>query len=147
MNDEDVTKEIRGETVTASVSDYCAPAIVRTALVNQQRRIGKGNYLVCEGRDIGTVVFPDAELKIFMTASVAERAVRRQKDFKNNGIIKSSEELYDELEITISLKEVGIPKSALKELAFHTYKDAVNMATNPVAMTQKKVLSLIEELY
>lgn len=55
--------------------------------------------------------------------------------------------LYEDLEITLSLKDLGIPKSELPVLAFHTYKDAVNMATNPTAMTQKGILSLIEELY
>jgi len=97
MNGENVTDEIRGDAVTANVSDYCAPTVVRTALVEQQRVIGKGTSLVCEGRDIGTVVFPDADIKIFMTASVQERALRRQKDFKKLGIEKSLEELEAEL--------------------------------------------------
>lgn len=97
MNGEDVSDEIRGETVTANVSDYCAPVVVRTALVGQQRRLALGHSLVCEGRDIGTVVFPEADLKIFMTASARERALRRQKDFHSLGVEKSVEELEEEL--------------------------------------------------
>jgi cytidylate kinase len=97
MNGEDVSEEIRGEAVTARVSDYCAPEVVRTALVGQQRRLALGHSLVCEGRDIGTVVFPDADLKVFMTASVKERALRRQKDFQAMGIEKYVEELEKEL--------------------------------------------------
>jgi cytidylate kinase len=97
MNGEDVSDEIRGEEVTARVSEYCAPMVVRTALVEQQRRIGSGCSLVCEGRDIGTTVFPQAEVKIFMTASVAERAARRKKDFEKLGIVKSDQELMADL--------------------------------------------------
>lgn len=98
MNGENVTEEIRGQAVTANVSDYCAPAVVRSALVEQQRNIGKSCSIVCEGRDIGTVVFPQAELKIFMTASVTERAARRKIDFERMGITKTIEELSMELD-------------------------------------------------
>lgn len=97
MNGEDVSEEIRGEAVTANVSDYCAPAVVRLALVEQQRRIGRECSLVCEGRDIGTTVFPDADLKIFMTASVTERAARRKKDFARMGIEKSIDEIVADI--------------------------------------------------
>jgi cytidylate kinase len=97
MNGEDVSEEIRGHAVTSAVSDYCAPAVVRAALVDQQRKIGSGCSLVCEGRDIGTVVFPGAELKVFMTASVAARAARRKIDFERIGVKKSAEELAAEL--------------------------------------------------
>lgn len=97
LNGEDVSQEIRGSRVTAHVSDYCAPAPVRAALVEQQRAIGRGSSIVCEGRDIGTVVFPDAEVKIFMTASVAERAARRKKDFEKMGIVKTDAELIAEI--------------------------------------------------
>lgn len=97
MNGEDVSEEIRGEVVTANVSDYCAPAVVRTALVEQQRAIGRDSSIVCEGRDIGTVVFPDAELKVFMNASVEERAKRRQKDFLMMGVEKTLDVLMSDL--------------------------------------------------
>lgn len=97
MNGEDVSREIRGEAVTANVSDFCAPSAVRTALVEQQRKISQGTSLVCEGRDIGTVVFPNADIKIFMTASAHERALRRRKDFIALGIEKSLEELEKDL--------------------------------------------------
>ncbi len=98
MNGEDVSDEIRGEAVTARVSEYCAPAVVRSALVDQQRLIGEGCSLVCEGRDIGTTVFPQADLKVFMVASVAQRAARRKKDFEKLGIVKTEQELMADLE-------------------------------------------------
>lgn len=97
MDGEDVTDLIRSDEVTKNVSDYCAPAVVRSALVEQQRAIGSGVSVVCDGRDIGTVVFPNAELKFFMVASVEERARRRLKDFEKLGISKSVEELKSEL--------------------------------------------------
>jgi cytidylate kinase len=98
MDGEDVSEAIRSDEVTKNVSDYCAPKVVRDAMVEQQRRIGAAGSCVCEGRDIGTVVFPDAALKFFMTASVQERARRRRMDFEKLGVIKSIEELSREIE-------------------------------------------------
>ncbi|MDR2693847.1 MAG: (d)CMP kinase [Chitinispirillales bacterium] len=98
MDGEDVSRPVRTDEVTKSVSDYCARDVVRRALVEQQRKIAAGHTVVCEGRDICTVVFPNAEVKIYMTASVEERANRRQKDFAATGINKSLEELISEIE-------------------------------------------------
>ena len=99
MDGEDVTEAVRSDSVTKQVSDYCTPTVVRTALVGQQRRIAAGQSVVCEGRDIGTVVFPEADIKLFMTASVEERANRRQKDFAKMGVTKSIDELVEEISI------------------------------------------------
>jgi cytidylate kinase len=98
MDGEDVSKEIRSDDVTKNVSDYCAIKIVRELLVEQQRNIAKGKNSVAEGRDMASVVFPDAELKIFMTANVETRAKRRQKDFEKLGVKKTIEELSAEIE-------------------------------------------------
>jgi cytidylate kinase len=97
MDGENVSSVIRGEEVTKNVSDYCAVPIVREKLVDMQRDIARGQSVVSEGRDIGTVVFPDAELKFFMTASIEERAKRRMNDFKRMGIGKTKEELIAEI--------------------------------------------------
>jgi cytidylate kinase len=97
LDNENVTLAIRGDEVTRKVSDYCAPAVVRTRLVAKQREIAGAASVVCEGRDIGTAVFPDAELKFFMIASVHERARRRQLDFQHLGITKSIDELVEEI--------------------------------------------------
>lgn len=99
MDGEDVSETIRGDEVTRNVSDYCARDVVRKSLVDQQRAAASGRSVVCEGRDIGTVVFPGAELKIFMIASAEERARRRQKDFLRMGVEKSVEELVEEIKI------------------------------------------------
>jgi cytidylate kinase len=97
MDGDDVSNAIRNDDVTKNVSDYCAVPIVRTNLVALQRKIGNAQSTVCEGRDIGTVVFPNADLKIFMVASVEERAKRRQKDFEKIGVSKSITELIAEI--------------------------------------------------
>ncbi|MDZ8087751.1 MAG: bifunctional pantoate--beta-alanine ligase/(d)CMP kinase [Nostoc sp. DedQUE12b] len=81
----DVTQVIRTIEVTSLVSAIAAQGAVRQALVKQQQSWGKRGGLVAEGRDIGTHVFPDAEVKIFLTASVSERARRRQQDFNTQG--------------------------------------------------------------
>jgi pantoate ligase/cytidylate kinase len=85
LNGEDITTDIRRPEVTANVSAIAAQASVREILVKQQQAIGQGGGVVMEGRDIGTHVFPDAEVKIFLTASAQERAKRRQADLIAQG--------------------------------------------------------------
>ncbi|TAE54327.1 MAG: bifunctional pantoate--beta-alanine ligase/(d)CMP kinase [Nostocales cyanobacterium] len=85
INDKNVTQVIRTVEVTSQVSAIAAQSAVRKALVKQQQIWGQKGGLVAEGRDIGTHVFPDAEVKIFLTASVAERARRRYQDFNKQG--------------------------------------------------------------
>lgn len=79
---EDISEEIRGEKVTTRVSEISAIAAVREKLVELQRQHGENKDAVFEGRDIGTIVFPDAELKIFLTASPEIRAQRRFNELK-----------------------------------------------------------------
>jgi len=85
LNDENVEKEIRQMEVSQYVSRIAAIPEVREMLVAQQQEMGKEKGIVMDGRDIGTVVFPDAELKIFMTASAEERAQRRFKELSERG--------------------------------------------------------------
>ena len=82
----DVTIAIRTAEIDKAVSPTSAAPSVRTALVEQQRRIGANGDYVVEGRDIGTVVFPNAELKIFLTASDEERAHRRVRQNVDRGV-------------------------------------------------------------
>ncbi|MDO4399329.1 MAG: (d)CMP kinase [Coriobacteriia bacterium] len=82
----DVTSEIRTARIDQSVSKVSSHPSVRTALVEQQRRIGSAGDYVVEGRDIGTTVFPDAAVKVFMTASAEERARRRVKQNEERGV-------------------------------------------------------------
>lgn len=82
----DVTRDIRTAEIDRSVSAVSAHPQVRAALVDQQRRIGRAGDYVVEGRDIGTAVFPDAEVKVFLTASNEERARRRVAQNKARGV-------------------------------------------------------------
>ncbi|HLV31862.1 MAG TPA: (d)CMP kinase [Chitinispirillaceae bacterium] len=131
LDGEDITEAIRGEDVTANVSDYCVPVVVREELVRQQREIGHKGSVVCEGRDIGTVVFPDADLKFFMVASVQERARRRQKDFELLGIKKTLEELEKEISLR-DYKDSSRKISPLKKA-----DDAVEMDTTGMTLEQQ----------
>jgi cytidylate kinase len=97
MDKKDVTEAIRSPEVTANVSDYCAVPVVREILVEQQRRIGRQQSSVLEGRDIGTVVFPDADFKFFLIADPKVRAERRQKELAAKGIRRSIEELVTDI--------------------------------------------------
>ncbi len=85
VNGHDVTSAIRSPAVTAQVSVVAAHSCVREALTRQQQAMGERGGLVAEGRDIGTAVFPDAELKVFLTATVSERARRRALDLEQRG--------------------------------------------------------------
>lgn len=80
LNGQNVERQIREMRVSENVSQVSAIRDVRIALVEQQRRMGKERGVVMDGRDIGTVVFPNAELKVFMTADILVRAFRRQKE-------------------------------------------------------------------
>ncbi len=95
INGQDISTEIRSLEVTSKVSAIAALGAVRTALVQQQQSIGRNGGIVAEGRDMCTYVFPDAGVKIFLTATVGERARRRLSDLHANG------------DIDISLAELG----------------------------------------
>ncbi len=85
VNNIDVTEAIRTQAVSSAVSPIAKLGVVRTALVKQQQAIGAQGGIVAEGRDMCTHVFPQAQVKIFLTASVAERARRRQQDLRERG--------------------------------------------------------------
>ena len=98
LDGEDVTRIIREEKVTNFVSEVSKNAIVRTNLVELQRRISEGKNIVLDGRDIGTVVFPNAEIKIYLDASSEERAKRRYKQNLEKGITTTLEEVKKNIE-------------------------------------------------
>ncbi len=94
----DVTNKIRKPEITRAVSTVSSIKKVREAMVREQRRMGEQGGIVLEGRDIGTVVFPNADLKIFMVANMRERAKRRQKDLAEQGTKVDLPELIHEIE-------------------------------------------------
>ena len=105
INDEDVTGEIRSSNVTKYVSEVSALLSVRESMVVMQREIGHKTDCVIEGRDIGTIVFPNADYKFFMVADIKMRAKRRLKEMNQLGIVKS---------LTVAPNAHGAYISALK---------------------------------
>lgn len=98
LNNVNVEKEIRTIEVSSFVSKVAEISEVRTKLVEQQKEMGKNKGIVMDGRDIGTVVFPEAELKIFMTASATTRAKRRYDELVQKGDNVSFEEVLKNVE-------------------------------------------------
>ncbi|NJM92730.1 MAG: (d)CMP kinase, partial [Rhodospirillaceae bacterium] len=86
LDGEDVTRTLRSETTGNAASRVAAIPEVRTALIDRQRRFALPPGLVADGRDMGSVIFPGAGLKIFLTATAAERARRRHKQLKDKGL-------------------------------------------------------------
>ncbi len=97
LNGEDVSKEIRQMHVAEKVSTVSAIKEVRIEMVKQQQRMGKSGSIVMDGRDIGTVVFPDADLKLFMTADPQIRAERRYSELISKGEEVKIEEIFENL--------------------------------------------------
>ncbi|KAB8334679.1 bifunctional pantoate--beta-alanine ligase/(d)CMP kinase [Scytonema tolypothrichoides VB-61278] len=131
INDIDVTQAIRTHEVTSKVSAIAAQSAVRQALLKQQQNWGKKGGLVAEGRDIGTQVFPDAEVKIFLTASVGERARRRQQDFQKQG---QPEVSIEQLEKDIA--ERDWKDSTRKVSPLQKAADAVEIKTDGMSVSQ-----------
>jgi cytidylate kinase len=98
LEGKDVTEELRSEQVSAYSSCIAAIPVVRSALLDRQRGFRKVPGLVADGRDMGTVVFPDAQVKIFLTASVHERAQRRYKQLKEKGENVNLSRLFQDIE-------------------------------------------------
>ena len=97
MNGKDISFEITSTEVTETVSRISAIPVVREKLVHYQREMAEGQDVVLEGRDIGTVVFPNADFKFFLIADIDERARRRMKDMETKGEVVTLEELVGEL--------------------------------------------------
>ena len=98
LNGDNVEKDIRTIDVSGFVSKVAEVSEVRAKLVEQQQEMGKNKAIVMDGRDIGTVVFPDAELKVFMTASASTRAQRRYDELLQKGDVVTYEEVLKNVE-------------------------------------------------
>ena len=115
LNGEDVSKEIRSKEVTAIVSQISSIIPVRERMVEVQRKLATGKNVIVEGRDIGTVVFPNADLKIYLDASEEIRAKRRYKENMENGINTTYEEVLENVKLrdyNDKNKKVGALKKA-----------------------------------
>ena len=128
--DEDVSEEIRRPAVSAAVSEASAHAEVRDVLVDEQRRIAAGRDVVMEGRDIGTVVFPDAALKIFVVASPEVRSERRRKEL----IAKGEHVGADETLAAIEARDAFDSSRAVAPL--RAAADAVHLDTSSMTIEE-----------
>jgi len=140
ISGEEVTTAIRTPEVTANVSAIAAQAAVRAKLVQMQKEWGEKGGLIAEGRDIGTNVFPDAELKIFLTATPAERARRRLQDLKAQG---RDDIDVKQLEADIQSRDEQDSNRAIAPLK--KADDAIELITDNLSIEQ--VITKITELY
>lgn len=139
LNGLNVESEIRKMYVSEMVSEVSAITAVRKAMVAQQQQMAKHGGVIMDGRDIGTKVFPDAEVKIFMTADPVIRAERRQKELLDKG------ELVDLEEIIENLKKRDILDSTRAEGPLIQAEDAVLMDTS--FMTLEEQVNFVIELH
>ncbi len=139
MDGEDVTKEIRDKEVTGIVSPVSSIVEVRVILVDKQRKIAKGKDVVMEGRDITTVVFPEAKYKFYLDASLESRAKRRYKENLEKGIDMSYEEVYENIkarDYNDMHKEVG----SLMRTDDQIYIDTTNLTVEEEVEIVEKIV-------
>ena len=139
LNGEDVSKEIRSKEVTAIVSQISSIIPVREKMVEVQRKLATGKNVIVEGRDIGTVVFPNADLKIYLDASEEIRAKRRYKENMENGINTTYEEVLENVKLrdyNDKNKKVG----ALKKAEDAVVIDSSKMTIDEVVEKIKKLI-------
>ncbi len=140
VDDQEVTQAIRSAAVTRQVSTIAAQVAVRRKLVEQQQQYGFKGGIVADGRDIGTQVFPDAELKIFLTASVQERAQRRYRDLEQT---EQPLPAIDELAGSIAERDRKDSTRSISPL--RKAADAIEIVTDN--LTAEQVIEKIVELY
>lgn len=126
MDGNDVTKEIRSKEVTEIVSPVSSIPEVRENLINIQRKIAEGKDVVMEGRDITTVVFPDAKYKFYLDASIESRAKRRYEENQTKGINMTYDEVYESIKKR-DYNDMFKPVGALKRTEEQIYIDTTNL--------------------
>lgn len=131
LNNLNVEKEIRRMRISERVSPVSTIKEVRVAMVEQQRRMGKEKAIVMDGRDIGTVVFPNAELKFFMTADMVVRAIRRQKELMEN------DRLVDLDEVIENIAQRDKIDTTRKESPLRKANDAIVIDTTHITLDEQ----------
>jgi len=140
LDGDDVTKEIRTPRVTDSASIVSTVPGVRRAMVRLQRQIGHSTDCVMEGRDIGTVVFPDADLKVFLVANLSERARRRLLEMKERGLLVEGEEAGERGLLESLRAEIGARDerdSTRRDSPLVKADDAVELNTTDLSIGQQ----------
>ncbi len=141
LDGEDVSAEIRRPEISICASDVSAHADVRRYLLEMQRRLARENDVIMDGRDIGTVVLPDAEVKIFLTASAEARARRRMRDLEQKGITQ------DFASILADIRYRDEQDSARAAAPLRAAEDAVLVDTTELSFEEsfERLCSVIEE--
>jgi cytidylate kinase len=141
LDGRDVTADVRTEEVSAAASKVAAQPAVRSALFDRQRRFRGHPGLVAEGRDMGSVVFPEAALKVYLTASVETRAERRYKQLIEKGMYAKIEDVVEELRRR-DARDASRPVAPLRH-----YPDAVFLDTSDLSAEEAvdRILSLWRE--
>lgn len=141
LNGEDVSKEIRTKEVTEVVSQISSIIPVRERMVEVQRNLAKGKNVIVEGRDIGTVVFPNADVKIYLDASEEVRAKRRYEENVQNGINTTYEEVLENVKMR-DYNDMHKKVGALKKTDDQIYIDTSNMTIDEVV---NKIVNIVKE--
>ncbi len=141
VNGKDATRQLRTETAGAAASAIAAHPPVRLALMDLQKRFRKSPGLVADGRDMGTVIFPDARFKVFLTASAGERAKRRYKQLKEKGVSVTLDSLLHEIAARDE-RDAGRAVAPLKPA-----EDAVIVDSTGVPITEviERVLAVLPD--
>ena len=139
LNGKDVSDKIREKNVTSIVSEVSSIVEVRKILVELQRNMAKGKNVIMEGRDITTVVFPDANYKFYLDASIEERAKRRYLQNQEKNIDMSYDEIVNNIEKR-DYNDMNKPYGALKRTSDQIYIDSSNMAIEEVV---NKIIEII----
>lgn len=141
LNGEDVSEAIRTKEVNAFISGVSALRIVRNKMLELQRKIAEGQEVVMEGRDIGSTVFPNADVKIYLDATVEERANRRLRQNKEKGIEMSYEEVLE------SVKKRDLIDSTREVSPLRKADDAILINCTELSQDElsNKVYEIIEE--
>lgn len=140
LNGQDVTKEIRTTRVDSQVAKFAAIKEVRDKVTPIQRKMGENNDIIMEGRDIGTVVFPNADVKIFLDCSIEERAKRRYKQNIEKGIESTYEEVLESIKERHRL-ETERDIAPLIQAPDAMYIDSTNLTIEEEVETIIKIIS------
>ena len=143
VNGKDATRQLRMETAGAAASAIAAHPPVRAALVDLQHRFRRAPGLVADGRDMGTVIFPDAPFKVFLTASAEERAKRRHKQLKEKGVSVNLDSLLHEIAARDE-RDAGRAVAPLKPADDAVLLDSTG---TPITEVIERVLSVLPEKF
>ncbi len=133
LNDDDVTDKIRGHKVSINVSNYAKKPEIRKFVFNQLRKSSESNSLVVDGRDIGTVVFPNADFKFFLVAKPKIRAERRHKQINDDSVkVDIIEEEIKQRDKTDSTREIAPLKKAVDAFKIDVSNLTINEVFNKI---------------